>query len=219
VDWRLAGVALGQVVDLEHGNACAVDRHSGDLAVTTAGDTNGNGANVAIFHKATGTPKTYTYAKIEGFTSCVYDNDGNLFVDGTPARGYGYDYELAELPRRAESLQSVNVQDGLAWNAPLQWDGQYLAIGQDVLPKILRYSVRSGYATYVGSTPLSDAYDAFQFVIAGKKAIVVNTYYVYFYVERWNVLVYDYPAGGDSTLNMLDTGTPVGGIALSRRPK
>lgn len=195
---------------------CAVDRRSGDLAVTSAGNTSGQGANVAIYRKAQGTPKTYTYAKIRGFTSCTYDNNGNLFVDGTPAQGYGYDYELAELPRRAQSFRGVNVQYGLPWAAPLQWDGEYLAVGQDVLPQIVRYTIGNGYGTYVGSTPLSDAYDANDFVIVGKKAIVVNTYYVYFYVERWNVLVYDFPAGGDSTLNMLDTGTPVGGIALSR---
>ena len=199
--------------------ACAVDRHSGDLAVASAGTTSGTGANVAIYRKAKGTPKTYTYAKIRGFTSCAYDNNGNLFVDGTPAPGYGYDYELAELQRRGQSFQPVNVQDGLPWAAPLRWDGQYLAVGQDVLPQILRYTIAGGYATYVSSTPLSDAYDAFDFVIAGKKAIVANTYYVYFYVERWTVLVYDYPAGGDSTLDMLDTGTSVGSLALSLGPK
>jgi hypothetical protein len=199
--------------------ACAVDRRSGDLAVATTGDSSGAGANVAIFPKATGTPKTYTYAKIRGFTSCAYDNKGNLFVDGTPAKGYGYDYELAELPRRAQSFQGVDVQYGLPWGAPLQWYGKYLAAGEDVLPKILRYAVAAGYATFAGATPLSDAYDAFDFVIAGKKAIVANIYYVYFYVTRWDVLVYGYPAGGDSTLNMLDTGTPVGSIALSRGPK
>lgn len=197
--------------------ACAVDRRSGDLAVSSEGNTSGAGANVAIFHKATGTPKTYTYAKIRGFTSCAYDNEGNLFVDGTPASGYGYDYELAELPRRARSLQGVSVPYGLPWAAPLQWDVKYLAAGEDVLPKILRYTIADGYATYINATPLLDAYDASSFVIAGKKAIVVNSYYVYFYVERWNVLVYDYPRGGDSTLDMLDTGTPVGGIALSRK--
>jgi hypothetical protein len=199
---------------------CAVDRRSGDLAVVTTGEySNGNGANVAIYHKATGTPATYTYAKIRGFTSCAYDNHGNLFVDGTPAKGYGYDYELAELPRGAQSFQAVGVQDGVSWAGPLQWDGKYLAIGQPVLPQIQRYSISGGYATLVSSTPLSDAYDAFDFVIAGKKAIVANIYYVYFYVERFDVLVYNYPSGGDSTLNMLDTGTTIGSIALSRAPK
>jgi hypothetical protein len=199
--------------------ACAVDRRSGDLAVTSLGNSSGTSGNVAIYPNATGTPKTYTYVKISGFSSCVYDKHGNLFVDGTPARGYGYDYEMAELPRGAQAMQSVNVQNGLPWAAPLQWDGKYLAVGQNILPQILRYTIASGYASFVSSTPLSDAYDAFAFVLAGKKAIVANLYYYDIYVARWDVLVYNFPAGGDSILDMLDTGTTVGGLALSHGAK
>lgn len=71
--------------------ACAVDPVSGDLAVTNAGQYGtAAGANVAIYRKAKGTPKSYTFRKISAYFYCTYDNAGDLYADGTPARGYGY---------------------------------------------------------------------------------------------------------------------------------
>lgn len=198
--------------------ACAVDPASGDLAVTSAGNSSG-GANLAVYSKAKGTPKTYTDPAILNYGYCTYDDAGNLFVDGSPAQGHGYDYELARLPRGGNSLQAVTIQYGLSWGAGLQWDGHYLAIGQPVVPHILRYTISGGYGTYAGSTPLSGAYDAFQFIIAGKKAIVANLYYYDRYITRWDVLVFKYPAGGSDTQEILASDTPVGSVALSRRRK
>jgi hypothetical protein len=199
--------------------ACAVDPSNGDLAVTTAGNASGTGANVAIFRKAKGKPKTYTYRAILGYASCAYDNAGNLFVDGTPAQGYGYYYELAELPRLGKAFEPVTLDNGISWAAGLQWNGHYLAVGQPVNPNISRYTISAGYGTFVGSTELSGAYDATQFVIAGTKAIVVNLYYYDRYIARWDVLVFNYPAGGYQTQEILDSGVPVYGVALSRGRK
>ncbi|MGC9991157.1 MAG: hypothetical protein ABSD52_02000 [Candidatus Cybelea sp.] len=199
--------------------ACAVDPSSGDLAVTTAGNASGTGANVAIFRKAKGKPKTYTYRAILGYSFCAYDNAGNLFVDGTPAQGYGYDYELAELPRLGKSFTPVNLDNGISWAADLQWNGHYLAVGQPVDPNISRYTISAGYGTFVGSTELAGAYDATQFVIAGTKAIVVNLYYYDRYIARWDVLVFNYPAGGYQTQEILESSVPVYSVALSRRRK
>jgi hypothetical protein len=199
--------------------ACAVDPSNGDLAVTSVGNASGMGANVAIFRKAKGKPRTYTYRAILGYAYCAYDNAGNLFVDGTPAQGYGYYYELAELPRLGNALEPVTLDNGISWAAGLQWNGRYLAVGQPVDPNISRYTISAGYGTFVGSTELSSAYDATQFVIAGSKAIVVNLYYVDRYIARWDVLVFDYSAGGYPTQEILDSGVPVNSVALSRRRK
>ena len=199
--------------------ACAVDPSSGDLAVTTAGNASGTGANVAIFRKAKGKPETYTYRAILGYSFCAYDNAGNLFVDGTPAQGYGYYYELAELPRLGKSLEPVILDNGISWGAGLQWNGRYLAVGQPVNPNISRYTISAGYGTFVGSTELSGAYDATQFVIAGTKAIVVNLYYYDRYIARWDVLVFNYPAGGYQTQEILESDVPVYSVALSRPRK
>jgi hypothetical protein len=203
-----------------HPFACAVDPHSGNLAVTDAGSyASGVGANVAIYPKATGTPKTYTEPEIAGYAYCTYDGSGNLFVDGAPARGYGYNYELAELPKGGGSLQTFNLQGGISWGAPLQWDGQYLAVGQPIKPYILRYTISGAYGILSGSMPLLDAYDARQFVIAGNNVIVTNQYYYDIYQVRWDVQVYKYPQGGHSTLEILNSRTGVNSVALSGRRK
>ncbi len=196
-------------------SSCAVDRGSGDLAVAVGGTVTGIAGELAVYRKAKGRPKIFVDPAISGYAYCAYDMAGNLFVDGTPASGYGYDFELAELPRQAKSLETVNLEGGVSWEGGLQWDGQYLVVGQPVRPEIQRYSISGGYGTLVGTTVLSGAYDALQFILAGKKTIVVNLYYQG-YIARWDVLVFNYPAGGSQTLEILDSGIPVGSVALSR---
>jgi len=230
----IADYAANTVIEYSHGGSkpirtlavpgsgsvsCAVDPAGGDLAVTVAGGTSGIGAALAIYRPGKAKPKTYTYKPILRYAYCTYDDAGNLFVDGEPAQGYGDNFELAELPRDQTSLQAVTLQGGLPWSAALQWDGKYLTVGQNVRPQILRYTIAGGDGTYVGSTPLTDSYDAMQFVIAGNKAIVVNRYYVDRYVTKWNVLVYRYPQGGYSIEDMVESSTPVGSVALSRLRK
>ena len=195
--------------------ACAVDRASGDLAVTTAGTVSGDGASLAIYRKAKGKAKTYTERAILSYAFCAYDNAGNLFVDGIPAHGYGYDFELAELSRGSNALEPVNLEYGVSWMGGLQWDGQYLAVGQPVVPHIARYTISGSEGTYAGSTSLYPAYDAVQYILAGKKAIVNNQYYYDRYIVRWDVLVFNYPKGNEKQ-EILESDVPVGSVALSR---
>lgn len=197
--------------------SCAADPSSGDLAVTVAGNSSGVGAGLVVFHKAKGKPKTYTDKAIASYSYCTYDGSGNLFADGTPAEGYGYNYELAELARGSRTLEPVGLQGGVSWAAPLQWDGKYLAVGQPVPPNIWQFTVSDGYGTQIGNgTPLTGAYDARQFIIAGKQAIVTNLYYYDVYVTRWDVLVFNYPAGGEETQEIMWSSEPVYSVALSR---
>lgn len=197
--------------------SCAVDRVTGNLAVTAAGDASGTGATLAIYRGAKGNPKTYSNREILQYAFCAYDGAGNLFVDGLPAAGYGYNFELAELARGKKSLKSVTLQGGIPWMGPLQWDGHYLAVGQPIRPTIWQYAVGERYGGSIGSTPLTGAYDARQFIIAGKDAIVVNEYYVDRYIVRWNVLIFNYPSGGSYTEDFLESPTPVQSVALSHR--
>jgi hypothetical protein len=200
------------------GNApwsCAIDPVSGNLAVTAAGNASGGGATLAIYRGAEGKPKTYSDREILGYAFCAYDDAGNLFVDGTPAPGYGYNFELAELARGKRSLKGVTLQGGTPWMGTLQWDGQYLAVGQPIKPNIWQYAVGDRYGDSIGSTPLTSAYDARQFIIAGKKAVVVNEYYVHTYIVKWNVLIFSYPAGGNDTEDLLESSKPVQSVAIS----
>jgi hypothetical protein len=75
------------------------------------------------------------------------------------------------------------------------------------------------YGMYVGSTPLTGAHDAFQFIIAGNKTVVTNRYYYDRCIDKWDVLVFNYPEGGYQTEEILNSGSPVGSVALSRRRK
>jgi DNA-binding beta-propeller fold protein YncE len=197
--------------------SCAVDPGGGNLAVTDAGTVSGAGADLAIYRKARGAPKTYTDPAIFSYAFCAYDDAGDLYVDGIPAKGYGYDFELAELEHGGKSLKAVSLEYGTSWNGALQWDRNYLTVGQPVPPHILRYTMSAGYGTYAGSTTLTDAYEARQFIIAGGKAVVVNQYYVDRYIARWDVLVFNYPAGGSETTDFLEPYTIVGSVALSHR--
>jgi hypothetical protein len=200
------------------GNApfsCAVDRDSGDLAVTTAGTFTGAGANLAIYPKATGTPKVYTDRAIASYAFCTYDDAGDLFVDGFPAHGYGYDFELAELGRRSKSLKPVDLEYGISWRGGLQWNGEYLIVGQPIRPNIERYTVTKRNGAYDGSTQLTNAYDAEQFVIAGDRAIVTNQYYYDKYIVRWDVLAFKYPQGGYATQLIYDSSSQVYSVAFS----
>jgi hypothetical protein len=195
--------------------SCAVDPKSGDLAVATIGTEYGEGANVAVYHDAQGTPAAYTYAPIEGFYYCAYDGAGDLFVDGAPAKGYGYDFEMAELARGGTSLEAFSLTGGNPWAAPLQWNRDYLTVGQPVPPYISQYALEAGYGKFVAWTKLTGAYDAFQFIIAGDKAIVTNEYFIG-YIYEWDVLVFDYP-GGTETREILNSRDVVYSVALSRR--
>jgi hypothetical protein len=126
--------------------SCAVDPTTGDLAVTEYNDAGGD--NVAVFTYFYGTPQIYTDADIDFYDYCTYDDQGNLFVNGTKGRHY----PLAELPSGGSSLQTINVDEKIGKVGGLQWDGQYLALGDSLGHVVYQLSVASGQATTVGTT-------------------------------------------------------------------
>jgi hypothetical protein len=196
--------------------SCAVDPHSGDLAVTNYGGMNGDDANVAVFPQARKAPATYTDPDLADYEYCTYDSAGNLFVDGTYPRGYDGP-KFAELPHGGKSLQTLNLNYGIGWIGALQWDGKYLAVGQAVKPYIFRFQISGSTGTLAGSTPLTDATSVSQFIFIGKRLVASNLYFYDRYIYKWEVLVYDYPEGGHSIQTIMKSGSPVSSVALSRR--
>jgi hypothetical protein len=195
--------------------ACAIDASTGDLAVTSEGNNSGYGADLAVYRKAKGKPAVYTDPNITNYQYCTYDDAGNLFLDGTYPHGYDLPI-LAELPHGGSSIVTVKVDYKPEWIAGVQWDGKYLAYGQGVEPYIFQYAIDGSGGTRVGSTELSSAYWATQFIVDGKKAIVVNIHFEDRYIYRWNVFVFDYPGGGADTLDVLESGSTIASVALSR---
>lgn len=197
-------------------NACAVDPKSGDLAVTFYGTDSGYLGYLAVYPKSTGPAKFYTNPYFFHYGYCAYDDEGNLFVDGTYAKDYGNNAILAELPRGGAALLPLAINYLTGWIAGIQWDGQYLAVGQSVSPWIYRYKISGTNGWYDDATKLAGAYAIAQFIIDGKQAIVTNLYYVDRYVAKWDVLVFSYPAGGE-TQEILSSGEPITSVALSRQ--
>lgn len=195
--------------------SCAIDPINGDLAVADVGNAQGQGIDVVVFRQAKGRPRVYTDSDFLNFLYCAYDNAHDLFVDGHYPGGYQLP-KVAELPRRGKSLVTLNLNYQPGWLSSVQWDGKYVAIGQGVKPSIFRYKIVGTNAIYVGSTALTDSTVLLQFILTGKRAIVLNGYYDR-YISREEVLIYNYPAGGDSTQTFINPDTVLGSIALSRR--
>jgi hypothetical protein len=199
--------------------SCAVNPTNGDLAVTDYGTQRGEGALVAVYPKAKGSPRLYSSSNVSSshilnYAYCGYDNADDLFVDGNYTSGYQTAL-VAELPRGGNRLLTLQLNQGIGWLSGVQWDGKYLAVGQAVKPYIFRFKISGTTGTLVGSTPLTDATNAFQFVFAGKRVIVANYYFVDRYIYRWDVLIYRYPAGGNSTGQISSNDLPVLSVALS----
>jgi hypothetical protein len=196
--------------------SCAVDPSSGDLAVTSLGNQEAQGANVTVFPKGTGSPQSFTDPDLLDYYYCTYDNAGDLFVEGHYQGGYQLP-KLAELSNGGKSLQTLSLSYEPGWLSSVQWDGKYLAVGQAVKPYIFRYTISGTLGTLAGSTQLSDATDSFQFVFARKRAIVANIYFQDRYIYRYDILTYDYPKGGHSTEQLFyNTDLIFDSLALSR---
>lgn len=117
-------------VPYEFPAGCAVNKATGDLAVTNIEDTSGNAGSVMVFKNATGTPATYTAPNFYLYFFVGYDDEGNLFFDGMDAsRVTSY---LAELPNGSSGPKSITIS-GATWHVAglVQWyhDGSYLTLG------------------------------------------------------------------------------------------
>jgi len=178
---------------------CAVDPISGNLAVASEGF--GSSATVSVFKNARGKPTLYEDKDFYQFYFCGYDDEGNLFVDGLSAAGSGH-FALAELPQGQSNLSDIAVDQYVRFPGGVQWDGKYLAIG-DQFDDVYEFSINAGKGSIAGTTELgSRARYVKQFWIQGGTIIAPNVY-----IEgqaRSNVLIYNYPAGGKATQKITD---------------
>ncbi|HEV3090626.1 MAG TPA: hypothetical protein VGX91_04180 [Candidatus Cybelea sp.] len=170
---------------------CAVDRKSGNLAVTAWG-TSGAAGNVAIYPHAAGTPATYSNSAFLHYSNCAYDDKGNLYLDGENG---SFDFEFAMLRTGSSTLASVSLPAGISSPGGVQWDGRHVAVGQWIDPRIYRFSINGSQGREVGLTIIPSAYYMYQFAIVGKTLIVPNKYYVHVYDQEADVLFFHFPSG------------------------
>jgi len=172
-------------------NGCSVDPSTGDLAVTVLGYS--SDGDVAIFKRAQGTPKIYTYSGGAFYAQfCGYDDKGNLFVDAS-VRTSGFSFLFAELPKGGSALQKIVLTGGRVYfPGQVQWDGKYVTVtdqyyqNQDQ-PGIYRTTGAGG--EIVGSTSLDAVGRVAQLWIEGATVVVPNQ-------TQASVELFKYPGGG-----------------------
>jgi hypothetical protein len=161
-----------------------------------AGGGHAQAENISIYPGAQGPPTTYTDADFEHYDDVAYDNEGNLFVIGNgPAPSYTF--ELAELPNGSSTFTAIAIPAQVSGNH-VQWDGQYLAIGQPTMhhksPVIYRIEVSGSAGRLVKAVTFHGSWGSAKssgqaFHVQGNE--ITLSYHVS------NLGVWRYPAGGN----------------------
>lgn len=131
--------------------ACAVDTLTGNLAVVGGSSNSDKSGNVAIYAAAQGKPTTYSDPNIHSYFACAYDDDGNLYVEGTNTGGAVL---FAELPKGTQELSSFSINQAMTVTGGIAWDGTYLVVG--------------------GNFSASNHFDVYQVTISGSTGTVAN---------------------------------------------
>jgi hypothetical protein len=173
---------------------CAVDPTTGDLAVANYSDASAREGDVAVYRKAKGTPKSYVGYGFYYYYDCGYDAKGNLYVDGL--NDYGENFEFGELAKGGAEIEDILLPNSIRFPGGIEWDGQYVAVGDNAGEAIYQYTFSKGKATLEGTTTLTGAGNVGQFGIAGSTVVTPNQF---FSKSGSGVLYYPYPAGGTAT--------------------
>ena len=193
--------------------ACAIDPNTGDLAISNYFGPSSSSGNVIVYHTAKGTPTAYTAAGFTNYLLLSYDNNDNLFVDG---RNPSNTALLAELPKGKNAFRSISMNQTIGFPGGVAWDGQFLAVGDQLSNTIYQFRVSNGKGTVQGSTVLAGAMDVFQFFLTGSTSKhpqptgVLGADYSASAVGKW-----DYPAGGTPLKTLTGLDRPEG-VVLSQ---
>jgi hypothetical protein len=189
--------------DMDHPNGCAVDPRNGDLAVG-----NGN-AQVLVFHTGSSSPTVYTDSNFSQTMFLSYDNQDNLFVDGTDTSNI---FHYAELPAGSQTFSDINLNYGtfpmIQSPGGVKWDGTYMAVGDS------QWTIYQTQGSNVISTTTLSATCVFTFdIFRSRRAPLVAPDQC---TGGGVVGTYAYPAGG-SPIKLITSGliTPYG-AAVSR---
>jgi hypothetical protein len=193
---------------------CAVDRSTGDLAVS--GGASGN-YGVAVYGGAQGNAKVYRESgRNDRYGSVTYDDLGDLFVEAIAGRLDGT-VNLVELPKGGARFREIEWNGMRPLLGAIQWDGKYLAVenphGGSPPTTIVRYAVSEGRATMIDRTALAGAGSPLQFWIGGGRVVVPN--------QGLNatgtaaVMLYGYPKG-DRPRRILEDARDAQAATVSR---
>ncbi len=176
---------------------CSVDPTTGNLAVSNFITYSGE-PGVAVYHNASGKPQKYFATGDSQYLPPSYDDTGNLFVEAAPTGGVA---ELLELARGSSKFTPIKLSHRLYFAAGVQWDGEALAVGDQMYDGtnasgFYRVKITSQRGTVVGSAKFDAACgqsDIVQFWIQAtdqqKHVVGPDTY-------CGGAGLYAYPAGG-----------------------
>lgn len=182
---------------------CAIDPKTGNLAVTNFSSNSSAAGNIVIYKHAKGKPaEAYSDANTPEFLLCGYDDKGNLFADGLTSASA---FSLDEIPAGQNAIVSVALDKGIGNPGAVQWDGKFLAVGDQSDNVVDRFAISAGKGTFQDSTALKHAVAIFQFWI--QRGSIIGPDSGTGSVEIWN-----YPAGGKPTKTIRGLYAPLGAI-------
>jgi hypothetical protein len=201
----------------------------GDLAVANYGTEYssyyGDG-NIAVWTHATGTPAYYAANDDNHFTSCAYDNHGDLLA--TTLSGYSgiwyYYTEFYYLPKGSSKtiymkLPNPNFTSGWDYVQALGFDGKYWVV--DSYGGLYRYTI-DVQATYIDDVVLNGANGVGAVVLYRKTLKTPATQVAgdsLNYNGKSSVDFYKYPSGGSSIFTITEDLDAPAGLAISLRTK
>jgi hypothetical protein len=191
---------------------CAVDLHSGNLAVANLDDYSGAGS-VLVYDNAGGTPRAYGASGVSGYYFAGYDPNGDLYVSGMASHG---GYVLSVLASGSGSLSTVSISGGtLYFPGTVAWNGSTLVLGDQKCKNaatscLYELSVSGRAATITGTTALPGSCDVVQAWV-GSSAIAGGDDAQYCGGHRKSsVARWPFPGGGNPSANVTGPRIPVG---------
>ncbi|MGC1380274.1 MAG: hypothetical protein WA814_04540 [Candidatus Baltobacteraceae bacterium] len=181
--------------------SCSADGSSGNLALVSQ-------QGAAIYRPGKRhrwhLPKLYMLG--QNLFSCGYDASGDLFIDGkTQNNGIIF----AELPKGGSKFKNITLDHELTIPGTVQWDGQYLAVGDQENTLIHRFSIQGSKGTQIGFVVLSGPSSVTQFWVQDSIVIGADTF-------NSQVGFWKYPDGGSEIMS-LKVSSPLGATVSAVR--
>ena len=204
-------------------NGCAVNPVSGDLAVTNFWGPTERSGGVSIYPHGNGSPASYMDPNIYYYYYCGYDDKGDLFVDGL---SYGSETGFAELPAGGNAFIDIALPETIYLPGGVQWDGQYVAVGDQVAVKhnfesvIYQFAISGSSGTEAGTTILNGANEVAQFWLprVGKGKKRQATRVIGPNGDGMNTLIWSYPIAGNPVKTYSGEQDPTGAtLSMAKR--
>ncbi|MBV8530046.1 MAG: hypothetical protein JO104_01915 [Candidatus Eremiobacteraeota bacterium] len=144
---------IAVLLDERYPEGCAVDPVSGDLGVA-----NYQRGSISVYPANGGSPRLYLASTSDHFTSCAYDDHGDLLVMSYYSYSYGSVIKFYYLPQHGAQLLLVRLRprhSGYGTGEGVAWDGKYWVVESS---RVLSRFTINARAKYIDSIRLSGAY-------------------------------------------------------------